>query len=265
MKRTILTGLLALAACASVLMAQQKGQAGPKQPQPKSKAEFDAVSAMFQAAQGGNSDDVIKNGNELITKFADTDFKDTALYLMAEAYQKKRDSAKAEIYAEQSLAANPKSYQASILLSEIIVQGTRENDLDREEKLGKAEKYAKDAMEIVKDVPKPNPQVTDDQWAEFRKSIAGKGHNAMGLAALVRKKYDVAAAEFKAAVENDPQEPAYMVRQASALQSGGKNNEAIAICDKIIADPQAHPQIKQVAQQIRDGAIKAGGKPGGGE
>src|SRR5215471_12135398 len=192
MKRTIFTSLLALAACAALIaQSAPKGQAGPKQPAPKSKAEADALTALFQAAQAGNPDQIIKNGDELITKFADTDYKETALYMMADAYQNKRDNAKAEIYAEQALAANPKSYQASILLAEVIVQGTRENDLDREEKLGKAEKHAKDAVDFSKDAPKPNPQITDEQWAEFKKGIVARAHSSMGLAALVRKKYDV--------------------------------------------------------------------------
>jgi hypothetical protein len=56
-----------------------------------------------------------------------------------------------------------------------------------------------------------------------------------------------------------------MVRQASALQSAGKNDEAIALCDKVVAIPDVHPQIKQVATQIRAAAVKAGGKAPGGE
>src|SRR5262249_1261289 len=155
--------------------------------------EADAVTAMFQAAQSGNPDAVIKAADELITKFADTEFKESALYMEADAYQQKRDSTKAQIFAEQALQLNPKSYQATILLAEVLVQGTRENDLDREEKLGKSEKYAKDAIEFSKDAPKPNPQITDAQWADFKKEIAAKAHSAMGLGALVRKKYDVAA------------------------------------------------------------------------
>jgi hypothetical protein len=84
------------------------------------------------------------------------------------------------------------------------------------------------------------------------------------VANLTRKKYDAAAAAFKSAVDaNSRPEPAYMVRLASALQSGGKNDEAIALCDKVAAIPDVHPQIKQVAGQIRAAAVKAGGKPGG--
>ena len=269
MKRMILSGILALAAGAAGLMAQTPPAAAPKQgaapkgPAPKSKAELEAIQAMFAASQAGNNDGVIKAAEDLIAKFADTDFKETAFFMEADAYQQKRDYTKAQIYAEQALQVNPRSFQASIMLAEVVTSGTRENDLDREEKLGKAEKYAKDAMDFVKDAPKPNPQLSDAQWEDFKKSIAGRAHNAMGLGALTRKKYDVAAAEFKTAVENDPQ-PAFIVREASALQSGGKNDEAIALCDKIINDPQAHPQIKSVAQQIRGAAVKAGGKgPGG--
>ena len=257
MKRLIFTGILALAAGVTGLVAQN----APKGPAPKSKAELEALQAMFQAQ--GNPDAVIKAADELITKFADTDFKDTALYMEADAYQQKHDNAKAQIFAEQALQANPKSYQASIMLAEIITQGTRENDLDKNEKLAQATNYANSAVSLVKDAAKPNPQITDAQWDEFRKGIAGRAHNAIGMGALVSKKYDDAAAEFKLAAESDPQ-PAYMVRQASALQSAGKNDEAIALCDKVLADPQGHPQIKSVAQAIRAAAIKAGGKAPGG-
>ena len=44
-----------------------------------------------------------------------------------------------------------------------------------------------------------------------------------------------------------------------------RTDEAIVWCDKVAAIPDAHPQIKSVASQIRAGAIKAGGKAPGGE
>ena len=75
----------------------------------------------------------------------------------------------------------------------------------------------------------------------------------------------MAAGNFKQAMDtNSRPEPAYMVRYASALQAGGKNDEAIAMCDKILADATVHPQIKQVAQSVRAAAVKAGGKAPGG-
>ena len=258
MKRIILTGILALAAGACSLMAQpaapQKGQ--PKGPTVKSKEELAALQAC--TAQG-NPDASIKACEELLVKFADSDFKDYALYFEAEAYQQKGDLDKAQIYGERVLEVNPKYFQAQLMLAEILAQRTREMDLDREEKLSKADKYADDTINLLKTLPKQNPQITDEQWEEGKKGAIARAHNPKGLAALTRKKFDVAIAEFKAAAENDPQ-PAFLVREASALQSAGKHDEAIALCDKVLADAQVHPQIKQVAQAIRAQSAKASGK-----
>jgi tetratricopeptide (TPR) repeat protein len=104
--------------------------------------------------------------------------------------------------------------------------------------------------------------MTDKDWDEARQQMTAEAHSALGLIAVVRKKYDVAVAEFKTASDLDPQ-PAFLVRQASALQSAGKYDDAIAICDKLLADAQLHPQIRQVAQNVRAAAIKAGGKAAG--
>ena len=256
MKRMTLAGILTVAAGAASLMAQAKP------PQPKSQKEFDAAKSMLTAAQQGGPDQTIAAAETLLTNFADTEFKETALFFEARAYQQKNDPMKAQVFGERVLEINPKNYQTTLMLGEVIAETTRENDLDREEKLTKAEKYLASTMESLKTAAKPNPQMADKDWDEAKQQITAEAHNGLGLCALPRKKYDVAAAEFKSAADLDPQ-PAYLAREASALHSAGKNDDAIAICDKLLADPQLHPQIKQVAEGVRAAAIKAGGKAGG--
>jgi tetratricopeptide (TPR) repeat protein len=255
MKRTILAGILSLAAGASSLMAQAKS------PVPKTPKEVEAVKAMFAALQAG-PDQTIAAAESLITGFADTEFKELALFFEARSYQQKNDLVKAQVYAERVLEINPKNYQTTLMLGEVLAQTTRENDLDKEEKLSKAEKYMAATMENLKTATKPNPQTPDKDWDEARQQMTAEAHSGLGLIALTRKKYDVAVAEFKTASDLDPQ-PAYLVRQASALQSAGKNDAAIVICDKLLADAQLHPQIRQVTQNVRAAAIKAGGKATG--
>jgi tetratricopeptide (TPR) repeat protein len=252
MKRTMITGLLALVAGTFCLLAQQKGMVKGA----KSQGESDAVMALMQQANANNPDGVIKAADELTTKYSDTSFKEIALYLEATAYQRKHDNDKAQIYAERVLDINPKHYNAELLVGDILATSTRENDLDKEEKLTRAEKLLNDAIANVNGAPKPNPQLTDAQWDEGKKQITAEAHNDLGLVALDRKKYDVAIAEFKTAQEMDPQ-PAYQVRLASALQSAGKNDEAIALCDKLLADPNLHPMIKQVAENVKKAATAA--------
>ena len=71
-------------------------------------------------------------------------------------------STKAIIYYQQALEANPKDYNAMLMLAAETARTTREFDLDKEEKLAKAEKYAKDGMALIPSAAKPNPQFTDD-------------------------------------------------------------------------------------------------------
>jgi tetratricopeptide (TPR) repeat protein len=255
----IRSGLLALSAGLLCLTVQ----AQPKAPAPKSKSEMEALQAL-QAAQG-DPDKTIAACENLITKFADTDYKGIALFMEATAYEQKNDSEHAVIYAERALDANPQNFQAMLMLAKYYASHTRENDLDREEKLGKAEKYAKDAIATLKTMEKPNPQIPDEQWNDLKKDMTAEAYSDIGLGNLTRKKYDDAAGNFKQAVDtNSRPEPAYMVRLASALQSAGKNDEAIVWCDKVLADTNVHPQIKSLATNIRSMAVKAGGKAPGG-
>lgn len=192
----------------------------------------------------------------LLTKFADTEFKTFALMMATDAAQQKGDFEKLVIYGERTLQADPKSYPVMLMLARGTAQRVRENDLDKEERLATAEKYAKDAAEALKTAQKMNPQMTDEQWGQAKKDFEAQGHEALGLVAMVRKKYDVAAAEFKTAADLNG-EPASMVRLGQALNNGGKSDEAIAVLDKVIASPDAHPQVKQVATDEKNRAVQA--------
>jgi tetratricopeptide (TPR) repeat protein len=147
-----------------------------------------------------------------------------------------------------------------LMLAGGIAKRARENDLDLNEKLDRADKYAKAALDTLKDAPKPNPQVTDEQWNAAKKDYISQAHEAYGAAAVLRKKYDVAIAEYKQAVEGAATpDPATMVRLGQAYNAAGKSDEAIAILDKVMADANVHPQIRQVAQAERVRAIQAKG------
>jgi tetratricopeptide (TPR) repeat protein len=266
MNRLIGTALVAATIGAGALMAQQgkKGPAAPTGPTAKSQNELKALQAVFTASQQNNPDGVITAAEDLLSKFKDTDFKDTVLMMEAQAYQQKGDKDKATIYAERALAANPNDFQAALMLADLTVQGTREHDLDRDEKLAKADKYANQAITAVTAAEKPNPQLTDQQWADYKKDTISQAHDALGMSAIDRKDYDKAISELKMAVEGAAHpEPAYQVRLASAYQSAGKNDEAIALAEKIMNDSQVPQQIRSVAQSVRASAMMAknGGKP----
>ena len=247
MYRAIWSGLMAL--------AMVSGAAAQKV---KSKGEAEALQGVFKT---NSPDERIQAAQGVLIKYADTEFKPLLLLTIAQSYQMKGDNDNTIVFAERVLKeGDPKNYDAMLMLAETYAQRTREFDLDKEEKLSKVDKLANDALEALKTAAKPNPNVTDDQWNAALKEYNARGHQALGLAAMLRKKYDVAITEFKTAVEAS-NDPATQIRLASAYDAAGKYDDALGILDKLMAQSDLHPTLRQFAQAERVRAMQ--GKGGG--
>jgi tetratricopeptide (TPR) repeat protein len=230
----------------------------------KSKGEGEALQAiqkeMQTAADPGTPaaeraqhyDATIKKVDEFVKKFADTEFKEWALTRAAEAAEAKNDSAKLIIYSELAIEANPKAYSPMLMESAELARTTRENDLDKDEKLSKAEKLAHQAMDIIPTAAKPNPQIPDDQWEGIKKDYLGDAHRDLGMIASVRKKYDVAIAEFKQAGDIAAHsDPAVYVRLAGAYTDNKQPDEALAVLAKV-NNPALKPFVDKETKRAQD-------------
>ena len=225
--------------------------AQPKPPAP------DELKALQEIVNSKTVDARVAAVDTFVKGFPKSEYLNFALTMAAEAYETTGNTTKAIIYYQQALQANPKDYNSMLMLGAETARTTREFDLDKEEKLAKAEKYAKDGLALIPTAAKPNPQLTDDQWANLKKEDMARGHEALGLIAVARKKYDDAAAEFKLATETSPEpQPATFIRMAGAYTDGGKPDQAIAALDKVLAMPNLPDQIKQVAQAEKTRAEK---------
>ena len=225
------------------------------QPKPKSQKEVDAFNAMLSAP---DDDARMAAAENLLTKFADTEFKPLALYIATAAAQSKNDFEKVVIYGERTLEADPKMYGVMLMMASGYASRTKEFDFDKEEKLGKADKFANEGIALAKTAPKPNPGLSDEQWDAARKDFVAQGYEALGMAATVRKKYDVAAAQYTEALASQPKpDPTTMLRLASSLNSLGKWDEALPLLDKVKDSSDAVPVVKQAAAQERVKALMA--------
>ncbi|HVX67225.1 MAG TPA: hypothetical protein VHA11_11515 [Bryobacteraceae bacterium] len=257
MKKAILAGVLA-ALAAAVPMSAQSG----KQRTVKSQEEAKELQAVLQATA---PDDRIKSAEDFITKHPKSDFLSLALFAEAQSYQQKNDFEKMVIFGERALESDPDDatkLQVMLMLAKGQAQKTREFDLDREEKLGRVEKWANGALDMLKTMAKPNPQLSDEQWDGFKGMMASDAHEALGMAASTRKNFDQAISEFKTALTVTKQpDPSTEVRLASVYNKAGKYDDAIALCDKLMAQADLHPTIRQYAQAERARAVQAKGGP----
>ena len=253
MRNGMIMGALAMLLAGGAIADAQ----APRARGPKSKAEAQALNAMIQSA---SPDAQIAAAEDFVVKYPQSDYKGLAYLGEAQSYQQKGDYDHLVVAGEQALESDPDDVtkvEPELLLSQAMGSRIGEFDLDREEKLAKVEKYANSALDTVKTLSKPNPNLTDVQWEDAKGEMNGQAYAALGVDQIVRKDYEKAVAEFKLAVEaTKGAEPSYNVRLANAYDKAGKYDEAVAACDKALATPNLHPMVKRAAEAEKASALK---------
>lgn len=210
----------------------------------KSQKEGEAINAVLNAT---SPDQKIAAAENLVRNFKDSDFKGMILVEAAQAAIQKRDAVAAIQLATRALETEPKNFQAMLLISGQLAQSTREFDLDKDEKLGRATKMANDAITALAAAPKPNPQLADAQWNDFKKDSVSQAHDALGIIAVVKKQWDTAIKEFQTSVDGAATpDPTASIRLASAFVDAGRYDEGVALIDKLAATPGLDGQMKAV-------------------
>ncbi len=184
---------------------------------PKSPKEVAAIQAV-QAAK--TPDDQIKAIENVLTNFADTEFKNVLLQMAMQIEEQKNDFAQTVFYAERLLESDPKNAFALNALASETARHTREFDLDKEEKLAKVDKWAKSALDAAPTAPKPHASLPDAQWEIARKDMQAQAYEAMGMAASLRKKYDESIADYKQAIAVAAHSGSSHLASSGAILSG---------------------------------------------
>jgi tetratricopeptide (TPR) repeat protein len=141
--------------------------------------------------------------------------------------------------------ADPMDYDAMNLLANVYALTTRDTDLDKEEKLAKADKYAHDSLTAL-DGPKPW-MFADAQWPKVKAMATAQAYQALGMAALARKKTDEGIADFQKGIDAAP-DPILMIRAGRALLAAKKPDDAITWFDKVINMDGVPDQWKNIAK-----------------
>lgn len=220
MKRFLTLALVACL-CAAGLMAQQ--------PNFKSQEEFDAFVAVQNAA---TVPDRATAGVAFLATYPESEAAGLAAYMTMLSYQQLNDFDNMLLYGDMVLEHDPMpGVMAGTLISlaGAIPTRTREFDLDKEEKLAKAEDYAKRAMGLIPTLVKMDPNMSDDEWLAARKEFMSQCHEALGGVALKREDFAASEASFRQALALSAEPlPFTLYNLALVLSKQGKNEEAAA-------------------------------------
>ena len=231
-------------------------------PKPKSPRELAALQAVQDARTADQQLQAIEN---VLTNFADTEFKVMLLQTAMQIEQRKDDFAQVLFYGERLLNADPKGAFALVTMASETARHTRPFDLDKEEKLAQADQYAKAGLENAKVMPKP-AGVADDRWEAAKKDFQSQAYEAIGQVAVLRQKFAEAIAYFKLAISTAATPDAVTwIRLGQAYEDSAKLDDAADAFDKALATPNISPSAKSAAQSKKDEIARrrnTGSKPG---
>ena len=230
------------------LLAQQ-------QPKPKSQKELAALQKVQAAQQAKNPAGELAAIDDVLTNFADTEFKSQLLNMALGAAEQTGDDAQVVTWGERVIQNDPNDVAARVSLAERIAQHTRENDLDKADSIKKVNDYANKALDLLKgNVPAP-AGIPPDQWPEYKKQLTSQAYDALGQVAALDKKYPEAITNFKAATDAFAN-PVATARLAKAYVDSKQYDDAISTADKVLAQNDAPDAVKKFAQAQKDAATK---------
>jgi len=239
------------------VFAQQQPASAPK---PKSQKEVQALQKVQAAAQQNNPDAEVQAINEVLENFQDTEYKNMLLTMAMDAEARKGDYEQTIVYGERAVQADPTNIQAYDTLAQDIAQHTRDTDLDKDKSIQKVKTYANKALDLLKTASAPPAGIPPEQWPDVKKDMTSQAHEALGMAAVVEKKYPEAITDLKTAAEESSKPNAVTYARLSQAYNGAKQyDQAIATADKVLAMADAPAPAKQFAQQQKDLATKLKG------
>ncbi len=174
--------------------------AQPKQPQWKSRDEYDAFQAMINEKDPNKRVALIE---AFLQKFANSDFKDSAFVVMMQTHQQLNQIDKAIDAARKAVETNPDNLEALGYLSFVFPFVFKGDDPDATSKLSRSESDARRGLEALQKLQKP-ANVTDEQFNQYVKPRRANFNSAIGFVALQRKDYPAAITSFQTAAQDNP-------------------------------------------------------------
>ena len=248
--------------------AVQPGAAQPtaplekRPPQAKTQPEFDA----YQAAVALTGDAAAKEkaAVDFATNFPDSELRVLLLRAAMHAYQNSNNADKMLEMGRKILAIDPDDPEALIGVAEVLVERTRDTDLDKEQRWDEATKSAQHALQTIDTdlaIPVNTPQEKVDAYKALLRSSV---YSILGTLQFNREKYGEAESYFRKSIDAYPSQldPIVVLRLALALDKQNKYPEALKEAYHATELTDSNSAVGAMARRERDRLIQlTGGIP----
>ena len=198
-----LAGRAALNAAPAGVPAAGQAATPAKQPQWKSRDEYDAFQAIIKAASPQQK---VAAADAFLQKFPTSDFKSQADMLKVQAYAQQKEVDQAIVSARQALKDNPSDpikISALHYLAYVFPYEYKPKAPNAAAEAAQAESEAKEGLQLLQQVQKP-ANAPEARFEAQVKQYRADFNRSAGFAALQQKDYPNAITYLKAALSDDP-------------------------------------------------------------
>jgi len=243
--------------------APANAQGATQDQPPVTKEEEDAAKALF-ALTTEHGSQIISQGESFLAKYPSSRYRTLVYSRLVTAYLNSGQKEKMVATSQKAIAENPDNVDVLALVSTVIPRTIPDTKaLDADQKLSEAERYAKRAIELASNAPKPDG-VTEEVFTAAKNEKLGMAHYGLGLVYYMRGNSTASVPELEQASKLDPHaEPLlfYLLGRGDLrLKKYSDATEAFDHCAKAQWDPQWQARCKSGAEEAKQ-AGAAPGKP----
>jgi tetratricopeptide (TPR) repeat protein len=229
--------------------SQAPAAVGKRPPQAKTQPEFDAYKT---AAASTDPAALEKAADDFAAKFPDSELTPLLYRAALRGYQNANNGDKLMEMGQKILKGDPDDPEALVDVAEVMTERTRDTDLDKDQRLDQAAKYAQHALETVDtDLPPGLPAAQVDTFKGLMRSNA---YSVLGTLQFNKEKYADAESSFRKSIDAFPSQPdpVVILRLALSLDKQGKYPEALKEANHAVEMTQEGTPAGNLSRRERD-------------
>ncbi|HWR35923.1 MAG TPA: tetratricopeptide repeat protein [Clostridia bacterium] len=229
-------------------------QAQPKQPQAKTTEEFTAFQTANQSSDPAAAE---TSADEFAAKYPESELRSLLYQRTMSLYQQNNNADKVIEVGRKALSIDPNEPVTLISVANVLAERTRETDLDKNERLADATKFANRGLEMIENIQAP-AGVTPEQLVNAKNELRSVALGTLGMVAYTNKDYAGAEAQFRKSIGafSVQPDPTIHLRLTLSLDKQQKYAEALTAANKTLEIAPADSQVAQLAKQEKERLTK---------
>jgi tetratricopeptide (TPR) repeat protein len=228
---------------------QAAAPAGKRMPAAKTQPEFEAYKSAMALADPAATE---KAADDFATKFPDSELRAMLYKSAMQKYQMANNADKMMEMAHKALGYDADDPEALLGVAQVLVERTRDTDLDKDQRLEEAKKNAERALVTI-DTDVPSSGYDPQKLAAYKGFLRSEAYAILGTLAFNAKTWGDAETNLRKSIDALPEQPdpVAVFRLAVALDMQNKIPEAMKYVDQAIDLTKDRPD-SSVGKAARD-------------